>query len=196
MKPEPPAQMRRAGPREIGDVLGVLDEAAAWLGEQGVQQWPPRFQREWVEPAVLAGDTWLAVDGGHVLATVTLDRADELWADRPAPAAYLHRLAVRRAAAGLGARILDWAAATAASEGHRFLRLDCVESNRRLRDYYEAAGFRHRGDAPVTGPPGGRTEPGPAVIVSRYELELPPTDRGRRPAGNRSRSEPIAGRIM
>jgi GNAT superfamily N-acetyltransferase len=183
--------MCRAGPREIRDVLAVLDEAAAWLGEHGVRQWPPRFEREWVEPAVLAGDTWLAVDDRHVLATVTLDRADGLWADRPAPAAYVHRLAVRRAAAGLGARILDWAATTAASEGHRFLRLDCVESNRRLRDYYEAAGFRHRGDAPVTGPPGGRTEPGPAVVVSRYELGLAPADQE-----NRSRSGPITGRIM
>lgn len=166
--------MRRAGPEHIGNVLAVLDEAAAWLGERGVRQWPPRFQREWIELAVLAGDTWLAVDGRHVLATVTLGWADGLWADRPAPAAYVHRLAVRRTAAGLGARILDWAAATAAAEGRHFLRLDCVASNRRLRDYYEAAGFRHRGDAPVSGPPGGRTEPGPAVTVSRYERELPP----------------------
>jgi hypothetical protein len=81
--------------------------SARWLGEWGVRQWPPRFQREWIEPAVLAGDTWLAVDGRHVLATVTLGGADGLWADRPAPAAYVHRLAVRRTAAGLGARILE-----------------------------------------------------------------------------------------
>jgi GNAT superfamily N-acetyltransferase len=166
------ARMHQAGPGEIADVLAVLDEVAAWLGERGVRQWPPRFEWEWIEPAVLTGDTWLAVDDGQVLATVTLDRADGLWADRPAPAAYVHRLAVRRVAAGLGARILDWATAAAAAEGCHYLRLDCVAANRRLRDYYEAAGFQHRGDAPVSGSPGGRTEPGAAVIVSRYELGL------------------------
>jgi hypothetical protein len=62
--------MRRADPQEVGDVLAVLDEAAAWLGERGVRQ-------------------------------------------------------------------------------------------------RQAAGFRHRGDASVSGP-----DPGPAITVSRYELEL------------------------
>lgn len=165
-------RMHRAGPGEIADVLAVLDEAAAWLGEQGVRQWPQRFEREWVEPAVLAGETWLAFGGEHVLATVTLDRTDGLWADRPASATYVHRLAVRRVAAGLGGGILDWAATRATAEGCQFLRLDCVAWNRRLRAYYEAAGFQHCGDADVTGPPGGRGEPGPAVSVSRYELAL------------------------
>lgn len=179
MSGERPPRMRRAAAQEIDEVLAVLDEAAAWLGARGVRQWPPRFEREWVEPGVLAGDTWLAVDGGQAVATVTLDRADRLWSDRPAPAAYVHRLAVRRVAAGLGARILDWAAATAAADGLRFLRLDCVASNRRLRDHYEAAGFRHCGDARVTGPPGARAEPGPAVTVCRYELRLPAADRSR-----------------
>ena len=159
--------MRRAGPGDVADVLTVLDEVAGWLDERGVRQWPPRFEEEWVEPSVLAGETWLAVADAHVLATVTLDRADRLWADRPASATYVHRLAVRRVAAGLGARVLGWAATRAAAEGCRFLRLDCVASNRRLRDYYEAAGFRHRGDVEVTGPPGVRGEPGPAVGVSR-----------------------------
>ncbi|TWF78749.1 acetyltransferase (GNAT) family protein [Pseudonocardia hierapolitana] len=165
--------MRRAGTGEIADVLAVLDEVAGWLDARGVRQWPPRFERVRVEPAVLAGETWLAVDDEHVLATVTLDRADRLWADHPASATYVHRLAVRRVAAGLGGRILGWAARRAAAEGCHYLRLDCVASNRRLRDYYEAAGFRHRGDVEVTGPPGGRGEPGSAVGVSRYELALP-----------------------
>jgi hypothetical protein len=152
--------MHRAGPGEIADVLAVLDEAAAWLGEQGVRQWPPRFEREWVEPAVLAGETWLAFGGEHVLATVTLDRADGLWADRPASATYVHRLAVRRVAAGLGGGILDWAAPLAAAEGCQFLRLDCVAWNSRLRAYYEAAGFQHCGDVHVTDRPAGETSPG------------------------------------
>jgi hypothetical protein len=42
--------MRRAGPGQLGDVLAVLDEAATWLGERGVRQWPARFERAWIEP--------------------------------------------------------------------------------------------------------------------------------------------------
>jgi GNAT superfamily N-acetyltransferase len=164
--------MRRAAVSDIDDVLAVLDEAAAWLRAQGVRQWPPHFRQEWIEPDVREGNTWLAVGEEAVLATVTLDWDDPLWADRPASAGYVHRLAVRRSAAGLGARLLDWAADTAASAGRGVLRLDCVASNGRLRSYYEAAGFRHCGDARVGAPPGSRAD-GPGVAVSRYERQVP-----------------------
>lgn len=164
----------RADPARLDDVLAVLDEAAAWLHGRGVRQWPPRFRREWIEQAVFDGATWLAVDDERVLGTLTLDRADPLWADRPGSAAYVHRLAVRRSAAGLGARLLQWAAIEALAEGRSYLRLDCVASNRRLRRYYEAAGFVHRGDAHLAGPPGARADDGPITTVSRYELRLSP----------------------
>ena len=53
-----------ATPAEVGDVLAVLDEAAAWLRTSGVEQWPDRFEPAWVEPAIDRGETWLArLDG-------------------------------------------------------------------------------------------------------------------------------------
>jgi hypothetical protein len=81
-------------------------------------------------------------------------------------------MAVRREAAGLGAAILAWAADAARRHGRTALRLDCVASNDRLRAYYEAAGFVHRGDVTVAGAPGQRLAVGPTVLVSRYELRL------------------------
>ena len=43
-------------------------------------------------------------------------------------------------------------------------------SEDRLRAYYEAAGFIHRGDVTVAGAPGQRLDEGPVTVVSRYEL--------------------------
>jgi GNAT superfamily N-acetyltransferase len=81
-------------------------------------------------------------------------------------------MAVRRRAAGLGSVILAWAADVARQRGGGALRLDCVASNRRLRTYYEAAGFAHRGDVTVGGAPGQRRDEGPVTQVSRYEMPL------------------------
>jgi RimJ/RimL family protein N-acetyltransferase len=103
---------------------------------------------------------------------VTLDLADPVWDGVPGSALCVHRMAVRRQAAGLGAIILALAAAVARERDLEALRLDCVASNGRLRAYYEAAGFTHRGDATVAGAPGQRLDKGPVTVVSRYELRL------------------------
>lgn len=162
-----------AGIDQTGDVLAVLDEAAGWLQQRGVEQWPPRFEHSWIEGPIRRGETWLVTVGGTVSGTVTLDRSDRLWEDVPSAAAlYVHRMAVRRSAAGLGAVILGWAADAASRLGLEVLRLDCVASNARLRTYYEDAGFVHCGDVKVAGAPGQRLDEGPVTVVSRYQQHL------------------------
>jgi GNAT superfamily N-acetyltransferase len=65
-----------------------------------------------------------------------------------ADAGYVHRLAVVRAHAGrgMGVRLLDWADEQIRARERAWLRIDVVTGNRPLRDYYESAGFVHRGD--------------------------------------------------
>lgn len=162
----------RASAAQAGEVLGVLDEAAAWLRQRGVVQWPERFESSWLDGSIARGETWLARVGDSAVGTLSLDWSDPLWADADGAAGYVHRMAVRRQAAGLGAHLLDWAADTVRRNRRHLLRLDCVASNRRLRAYYEARGFVHCGDVPVGGAPGQRREDGPVTWVSRYELSV------------------------
>jgi hypothetical protein len=163
---------QRVGIERMDDVLSVLDEAARWLDARGVSQWPTRFEAPWVEEAIYRGETWLVEVGDATAGTVTVDWSDPLWADASGTAGYVHRMAVRRWAAGLGAVLLCWAANTVRQRGVDALRLDCVKSNARLRSYYEARGFLHCGDVPVGGAPGQRHDDGPVTWVSRYELAL------------------------
>jgi GNAT superfamily N-acetyltransferase len=166
-------EFRVARPDQLDDVLGVLNEAAAWLQQRGITQWPARFEPSWVEAAMSRGETWLVETGNTISGTVTMNWSDRLWSDTVGKsAAYLHRVAVRRQAPGLGAAILAWAADTARRRGCDALRLDCVASNDRLRAYYEMAGFVYRGDVTVRGTPGQRLDAGPVTEVSRYERPL------------------------
>jgi GNAT superfamily N-acetyltransferase len=161
-----------AVPGQVDDVLMVLDEAAAWLQSRGIVQWPPRFEPSWIQGAIRRGETWLVKVGGTISATVTLDLSDPVWDGVVGSALYVHRMAVRRRASGLGAAILRWAADGARQHGREAIRLDCVSSNNQLRGYYEAAGFVHRGDVTVAGAPGQRLDDGPTTVISRYELRL------------------------
>jgi len=165
-------RIRRARTGEIDEVLAVLDEAAAWLARRGIEQWPSRFEHQWVRGGLGSKETWLALDGDRAVGTVQLAAADPIWDDRPGPAGYVHRLAVRREAAGLGRVLVEWASAESSRHGGAFLRLDCVAHNPGLRRYYENLGFAHAGDVEVGGPPGDRASGVPTVLVARYERPI------------------------
>jgi GNAT superfamily N-acetyltransferase len=168
---------------QADDVMGVLNEAAAWLHERGIAQWPLRFELSWVEDAIRQSETWLVDIDGRVSGTVTVDFSDVVWSDVGGSAAYVHRMAVSRRERGLGAVILAWAEDVARRQGCDAVRLDCVASNYRLRAYYENAGFAYRGDVSVGGAPGQRLDTEPMTRVSRYEKLLGPRpERAEQPA--------------
>lgn len=167
--------MRAASPADASEVLDILDEACRWLESRGVQQWPEHFEYSWIEPALTRGETWLASSGGPAVATITLSWADSAWSPDDENGGYLHRLAVRRASAGLGALLLDWAEVRCLNRGRRYLRLDCVSTNSPLRRYYEKRGFHHQRDVVVVGPPTDREQcqvSGRETTVSLYEMDL------------------------
>ena len=166
-----PFALARATADDLDQLIELLDDVSAWLRGRGIAQWPAHFSIDWLAPAVAGGETWLAHVDGRLAGTVTLSWSDPLWPDDGA-AGYVHRLAVRRDAAGLGRRLLDWAAAITIGAGRDRLRLDCVAWNQRLRDYYEAAGFAHCGDSEVRGAPGQRAATGSVTVVSRFERLL------------------------
>ena len=146
--------VRRCQAEDVSVVAALLDEATAWVGERGYEQWPLPFPREQIAAAIDRGEVYVAELDGDAVATVTLLWDDPTyWGERPADAAYVHKLAVRRACAGqrIGTVIVEWADATAAASGRRFLRLDCLRDNPGIRTYYERLGFEHRGDLVVGG---------------------------------------------
>ena len=146
--------VRRCQASDVATVAALLDEATAWVGERGYEQWPSPFPHDQIAGAIERGEVYLPELDGDVVATVTLLWDDPMyWGERPADAAYVHKLAVRRACAGrrIGNAIVEWAADTAAAKGRRFLRLDCLRDNPGIRTYYENLGFEHRGDLVVNG---------------------------------------------
>ena len=46
---------------------------------------------------------------------------------------------------GLGVAILNWASAQLRQNRRRYLRLECQDSNKHLRSYYEDQGFVYKG---------------------------------------------------
>ena len=151
---------------DLAVVTEILREASAWAETYHGELW----SKEEIAAARVHADIerrefFLGRCDGVAAATIRYQLADdEYWPDaRAGDAAYVHRLAVRRAFAGQGVAraMLDWAAARARSQGLSRLRLDADLSRPRLRALYERCGFRAHSEARVGG-----------YHVMRYERSL------------------------
>ena len=146
-------------PAQQGDlnrVLEILEEASRWLSSKGLEsQWRPSPAfRQTIKDNIERGDVYVVKDLEGTVGTITLQWSDKkFWGDLPPDAGYIHKLAITRSHAGhhLGLRLLNWAEAKIRSEGKSYLRLDCLASNKIIRQYYEKAGFVHIRDTEALG---------------------------------------------
>jgi GNAT superfamily N-acetyltransferase len=160
--------IRLATVADTASVMAVLAEATAWLEKEGMPMWMgDELSPERITHEITNGLFAVAEVEGETAGTVKFQLEDELfWPDQPrGEAAYVHRLAVKRAFAGgtISHALLAWAAVRARVLGRRYLRLDTDAARPRLRAIYERFGFQHHSDRQV----------GP-YFVARYHLELSP----------------------
>jgi GNAT superfamily N-acetyltransferase len=158
--------IRQANREDAVVVLQILQEAARWLEQRGQTLWrDAELQPERVAMEVQEGLYFLAEASGTAVGTMRFQLQDpDFWPEVPAgEAAYVHRLAVRRSAAGgsVSSTLLRWAVDRTRTLGRRFLRLDTEASRARLRAMYEEFGFRHHSD----------WQAGP-YYVARYEYRV------------------------
>jgi GNAT superfamily N-acetyltransferase len=161
----PILDLRLAAPEDALEVAEVLQEAARWITTWRSQLWDPELLGEsFTAPFITRGEMLSARTEGRIAAVLILQPEDPLfWPDRaPGEAAYVHKLAVRRAYAGMGASaaLIDHAEGLARAWDRPLLRLDCHPD---LAGFYGKLGFRRVDEIDVNHP-----EVGP-MRVARME---------------------------
>ncbi len=102
---------------------------------------------------------------GAAVATFSLLESDALfWPSARSNALYLHRFAVRRVNAGVGAHVVAWVMAEARRRERAYVRLDCLAENPGIRRYYERLGFASVGEKLID-----------EVRFSLYEMPVMPS---------------------
>ena len=149
-------QIRHAVADGMPAILGLIDEAAAWLQHdkntnQWARPWPDERARDArVAQGIKDGLTWIVEDRGAFAGTITCRErgSDRLWthAELSDPAVYVSRLIVRRAQAGmgLGSTLIDWAGQRGQlAWGANWIRIDVWTTNAAVHHYYKGKGFMH-----------------------------------------------------
>jgi GNAT superfamily N-acetyltransferase len=149
-------------------IIGLIDEAAAWLRTKGTDQWvrpwPTRSDRDGrILTSLGQGKTWICWDRHVPAATLTADPDhDPYWDSEHSPptraAIYVHRLVVARrySGMGLGGSLLDWVGRTGRlAHGANVVRISAWTTNSDLHQYYDRQGFARRGRHADDGYPSG-----------------------------------------
>ena len=145
--------VRRVAAGSAGDAVAILLEAAAHFAARGIEVWTADELHEAdFAAAASAGELYLGYAGRHAVATMLLQSADPVYWPEAAPgsALYIHKVAVRRAAAGGGwlNQLIGHAVREALLREVPFLRLDTLEGPV-LRSLYERLGFAALVEPPI-----------------------------------------------
>ena len=140
--------LRKVRAEEATSVQQILVENGQWMLSKGIDQWPI----EWLESiaddistSVSEGRFWCFDSDDEIVAVVEVRHdPEQLWGLDTEPSSYVHKLAINRShhSSSLGSKLLGAVIERARLQKRRYVRLDCVASNERLRSYYENQGFR------------------------------------------------------
>ncbi len=139
--------LRQVISSEFEVIFDILHENAKWLSRKNIIQWPLDWlqsKRQEVKSSIDFG-AYYAIDIDDEIAAIVEIKTDpeEVWGNDCTLALYVHKLAIRRKYANqnLGCMILKLIEKDATQRGVKYLRLDCVAHNAKLRQYYESYGF-------------------------------------------------------
>jgi len=152
---------RTAKPQELSLALSLLKEAAKWLRDKDTEQWsfwinPPHEKVTWIKEGFEAKEFYFAHQNDALLGMFRLMYFDKkYWGkrnDRFDKAAYVHSLTIRRefVGQGLGALFLRKIEEKLRGENIFKFRLDCMQSNQGLCNYYENQGFVKVGEVKMS----------------------------------------------
>ena len=140
--------IRLAELNDLGDILDILDKAAIWMFEKGItNQWIPGevFKYDhYYKDAIEQGHLYVATSHEQAVGTVLIRWSDDdIWDDGCKSSGYIHHLAVDRCTSiqELGHKILAWSESKIIESDKSKVRLDCIESNTRLNEYYLERGY-------------------------------------------------------
>jgi GNAT superfamily N-acetyltransferase len=147
-------RIRPGGAADKAEILGLFDEAVAWLVDRGLSgQWGEQpfstrpEMRELVSRTLSDNEVHIAEHRGQTAGVVAFGASPPYVPGNPVPELYVSLLISSRRLGGhgIGARLLALACSTARERGRKMVRVDCWADSPGLVSFYESEGFRHQG---------------------------------------------------
>jgi GNAT superfamily N-acetyltransferase len=143
-------EIRRAGNKDLDQVVEILNKVAENLQQKGIYQWAYPWDRNEIEQEIKKDQSFTLLIDEKVIGIFFIGKIDRLSDLIIAPQSnYLNKIAILPEYQGnnFGAAIIEYACCFA-RQMNKTLYLDCWAGNDKLRAFYSRHGFNYVGDFP------------------------------------------------
>lgn len=138
-------KLKKAELNELDKILAVYQERMKWFKEKEINQWSKYFEHhpksEFAE-VIIKGDYYILEKNNEIIAGFELSTDSKYWNDDKTKAFYLYKLVTKVGTKKVGNIIIDICKEFAKVNNKEYLRLDCLNRNKKLNDIYENHGFK------------------------------------------------------
>lgn len=137
---------QKASIDEVETIMELYVERMSWFKENDIKQWGRYLEnhpkKEFVQ-VIEKGDYYILKKQNEIIAGFEISTNSKLWNDKTQNAYYLYKVVTKVGYKNIGSEIFKIAKSMTKENGRKYLRLDCVSSNKKLNELYEKHGFKY-----------------------------------------------------
>lgn len=136
---------KKAELSEIDKILEVYLERMQWFKEKEIKQWGKYLEhhpKSEFEEVICKGNYFILERNNKIVAGFELSTDSKYWDDSRSKAYYIYKLVTRVGNKEIGNLVFDICKELAKANNKEYLRLDCLNSNKKLNDIYEKHNFK------------------------------------------------------
>ena len=130
---------------DIESILELYSERMTWFKENNIKQWSRYLENhpksEFIE-AIENNNYYIIKENNEIVAGFELSTNSKDWNDDITPAYYIYKVVTKVGHKKIGQIIFNKCKEIAKSDGKKYLRLDCLKSNKKLNNIYESYNFK------------------------------------------------------
>lgn len=136
--------VRKANRQDLKIYHDIIVERCKWFKEKNIIQWdddyPVMFNEEYFNECLNNDDIFVAVRDNEIVGGILIRNRD-IYYSRDNNAYYLHHFVTKLGNSKSGDILLNYALEHCKKNKKKYLRLDCINTNKILNNYYLTRGF-------------------------------------------------------
>ncbi len=143
--------------KDVPMVMDLIKQRCEWFQKEKIDQWEDDylaiFDIQYFEEQASKKQVYLVTQEEKVCGAFVLKQEEEeYWKDKEKKKAlYVYHLVTKVGYAGIGKQILEQIEELAREKQITYIRLDCMQNNKKLNAYYEQYGFKCCGEGKEEG---------------------------------------------